>query len=75
MLEIAKAHPGILSDPAPIASFEAFADNSLNLLLRVYLPTMDNRLATISDLHTEIHRRFAEEAIEIPYPQRDVHIK
>ena len=75
MLEIAKAHPGILSDPAPIASFEAFGDNSLNLLLRVYLPTMDNRLATISDLHTEIHRRFAEEAIEIPYPQRDVHIK
>ncbi|MCA9062566.1 MAG: mechanosensitive ion channel [Planctomycetaceae bacterium] len=74
LLEVAVAHPNVLKEPAPTASFEGFGDSSLNLQLRVYFPTMDCRLATITDLHTEIHRRFAAEGINIPFPQRDLHI-
>jgi potassium efflux system protein len=58
-----------------MATFEQFADSSLNIVLRVYLPDLDARLGTISELHTEIHRRFADAEIEIAFPQRDLHIR
>ena len=47
----------------------------LNLILRAYLPDMDNRLRAISEIHTEIDRRFAEAGIVIAFPQRDLHIR
>lgn len=75
MLEIAHDHPLVLDDPAPMATFEAFADSSLNLLLRAYLPDLDNRMKTISDLHTEIDKRFKKAGIEIAFPQRDLHLR
>lgn len=74
LLDIANKHPLILDDPAPMATFEGFGDSALDLVLRAYLPNMDNRLNTIHQLHTEIHRRFAEEGIEIAFPQLDVHL-
>jgi potassium efflux system protein len=75
LLDVASDHPRVLDDPEPIATFEQFGDSSLNLVLRAYLPDMENRLATITELHTEIHRRFADAGIEIPFPQRDVHLR
>jgi potassium efflux system protein len=75
LLEIAAKHPRVIDDPAPIASFEQFADSSLNLLLRAYLPNLENRLATITELHTQIDQRFAEAGIEIAFPQQDVHVR
>lgn len=72
MLKIAAEHPNIMDDPGPMATFENFGDSSLDLVLRAYLPDMDNRLSTINDLHTKIHKAFAEEGIDIPFPQREV---
>jgi potassium efflux system protein len=74
LLDVASEHPDILDDPKPLASFEQFADSSLNLVLRAYLPTLDKRIATTTDLHTEIAKRFAEAGIEIAYPQRDLNL-
>ena len=75
LLEVAADNPRILDDPEPMATFEQFGDSSLNLVLRGYLPDMEHRLATITELHAEIHRRFAAEGIQIPFPQRDVHLR
>jgi potassium efflux system protein len=75
LVEIAHDHPLILEDPPPTASFEQFADSSLNLILRAYLPDLDNRLSTITELHTEIDKRFAAAGIEIAFPQRDLHLR
>ena len=72
MLQIAKQHPNVLDDPAPVATFEQFGDSSLNLVLRAYLPDMEKRLDTITELNTQIHRSFEQEGIEIPFPQREV---
>lgn len=74
LLDVAASDPRVLDDPAPMATFEQFADSSLSLVLRAYLPDLENRLATITDLHTEIAKRFAEAGIEIPFPQRDLHL-
>lgn len=75
LVEIAQAHPNVLPDPAPLASFEEFADSSLNLKLRAYLPDMNNRVSTITALHDTISQRFQAEGIEIAFPQRDLHIR
>ncbi len=44
-------------------------------MLRCYLPDMDNRLKTITELNSEIDRRFKEAEIEIAFPQRDLHLR
>ena len=75
MLDVAADHPRILEDPAPLATFEQFGDSSLNLLLRAFVPDLENRIGTITDLHIEIDKRFAAAGIEIAFPQRDVHIR
>lgn len=73
--EVAEANRLVLTDPAPFTSFEEFGDSSLHLVLRCYLPNRDNRLHAISQLHSEIDRRFKLAKIKIPFPQRDIHIK
>jgi potassium efflux system protein len=75
LLSCAREHPLILEDPTPIATFEGFGDNSLNLVLRAYLPSLDNRLEVIHQLHTAIDKAFRQERIDIAFPQRDLHIR
>ena len=75
LLEIAREHPKVVADPEPRATFEAFGDSTLKLVLRAYLGTMENRLAVIHELHTTIHERFAAAGIEIAFPQLDLHVR
>ncbi len=73
LLDVAADHPFVLDEPMPIATFEQFGDSSLDLVLYAYLPDLDNRTNTISELHTEINKRFTAAGIDIPNPQFDVH--
>lgn len=73
--EICQAHPIIMKDPPAVVTFEGFGDNTLNLVIRTYLPDVDNRLLVIDDLHTTINRKFKENGIEIAFPQRDLHLR
>ena len=75
LLSAAEDHPLILDDPKPVATFEGFGDNSLNFVLRTYLPGLDDRLEVIHQLHTAIDQAFRTEGIEIAFPQRDLHIR
>ncbi len=75
LLEVAGADSNVLDKPAPIATFEEFAESSLTLILRAHVPDVGSRLATISRLHAEVHRRFADAGIEIAFPQRDIHLR
>ena len=74
MREAAEEHEHVLDDPAPILSFEGFGDNALTLILRAYLSSIDYRIATITDLHKAINRKFADAGIVIAFPQRDLHL-
>lgn len=75
LLDVAAENSEVLEDPKPVASFDKFADSALNLILRVYLPNLDNRISTTTDLNTEIAKRFIEAGIEIPFPQHDLHLR
>lgn len=64
------------AEPAPDVVFDAFGDNALTLTLRVWTGTFRTRPKMLqSDLNFAIFTAFRDEGIEIPFPQRDVHIR
>jgi small-conductance mechanosensitive channel len=76
LLGIALDNPGILRDPKPDVLFTDYGDSALMFNLRVWTSEYVNRPGVLkSQLYYEISRRFREEGVEIPFPQRDVHIK
>ncbi len=75
LLDVARRQPLVMSDPEPLATFDRFADSSLNFTLRCFLPNLENRLAVIHELHSEINREFAAAQIEIAFPQQDLHVR
>jgi potassium efflux system protein len=75
LLEVASAHPLVLGDPEPRSWFLAFGASSLDFELRVFVGNLNDRLQVQSELHAQIARRFAEHAIEIAFPQMDVHVR
>ena len=75
LLDIATRHPSVLKDPEPSVRFVAFGDSTLNFELRVFVPHPDLLLEVRHDLLMEIDKRFHEVQINMPYPQRDMHIK
>ncbi|MDB4444580.1 mechanosensitive ion channel, partial [bacterium] len=73
LLKVAREHPIVLEDPAPLATFEGFGDNALNFVLRAYLPNFDNWVKNKTELHMAIDKAFREAGITIAFPQRDIH--
>lgn len=77
LLKIADQHPSVLKDPSPLAFFLEFGESSLNFELKFWLttPRLTVGKRVISELGCSIWQTFADQGIEIPYPQRDVHIR
>lgn len=75
LLEAARAHPSIVAEPAPLALFTGFGDSSLDFELRIWIGEVQERLLAKSTVLAEIDHRFREEGIEIPFPQRDLHLR
>ncbi|MGH7993355.1 MAG: mechanosensitive ion channel family protein [Limisphaerales bacterium] len=76
LLEIAAENPAVLKDPAPMARFLEFGDSSLNFELAVWTLDMAHRPTRFrSDLYFAIERKLRENQIEIPFPQRDLHLR
>lgn len=66
----------VLKDPKPACLLTGFGDNAVNFELRVWINDPQNGLGSVkSDLFWGIWQRFREHGIEMPYPQRDVHLK
>jgi len=72
--EAAVENPVVLEDPPPLVTFESFGDNSLNLGLRCYEPSVSERLETTTALHLAVNRKLNDAGIVIAFPQRDVHL-
>ncbi|SNS63766.1 Mechanosensitive ion channel [Belliella buryatensis] len=75
LLEVAIKNEGVLKTPAPDVLFDEFGDSSLNFYLRVWTSEYISKPKVLkSQLYYEIFKKFNEEGIEIPFPQRDIHI-
>jgi len=76
LLEVAAAHPGVLRERAADVLLQEFGDSSLNFVLRVWTRDHATTPGVLrSDLNYAIWRKFQEHEIEIPFPQRDLHIR
>jgi potassium-dependent mechanosensitive channel len=75
LLAVAKADPGVLAEPAPEVRLEDFGDSSLAMALYCWIPDAREDLRTCSALRFAIEKRFREDGISIPFPQRDVRVK
>ncbi len=74
LLDIAEKNNRVSDDPAPAVVFRDFGASSLDFELRCFTSDVMRRLGVASDLRFEIERRLREEGIEIPFPQRVVHL-
>jgi len=70
---VATAHEEVLEDPAPKAIFTGFGASSLDFELRAW--TRGDYVGVSSDLRVGINRALADEGIEIPFPQQDLHLR
>lgn len=63
----------VLQEPAPLVAVHTLADSSVNLVARVWVKTTDYWPSHFA-LTEAIKKRFDSEGIEIPFPQRTVHV-
>jgi len=74
LFETANQHNLILKNPKPFVFFSDFADSSLNFDLGFWTHHNFEHRRILSDLRYSIDKKFRENNIQIPFPQRDVHI-
>ncbi len=75
LLEAAGNHPLTLPEPKSSAIFTGFGESSLDFELRLWIADVTQRLPVKSEILQHIDRRFREEGVEIPFPQRDLHLR
>jgi len=73
LLKVATDHPDVLDDPAPSVPFMGFGNSSLDFEVRVW--TLEDIVRVKSELAVAVNRTLNEAGIEIPFPQRDIHIR
>ena len=75
-LQAAAEIPRILKDPEPVCYVQDFADSSVNIEIRFWInDPVNGRANVIGPLLLIIWDKFHEHGIEIPYPQRDLHLR
>jgi small-conductance mechanosensitive channel len=76
LLEAAAEHPKALRDPSPVVLFTEFGDSSLNFELGVWTQEMTaTPIHFTSEMNFIIDQKLRENDIEIPFPQRDLHVR
>jgi potassium efflux system protein len=75
MIRAALENERILKEPKPKTWFCEFGDSSLNFMLLCWIPNAVEKFDVISEVNHAIDRGFREQGIEIPFPQRDLHLR
>jgi small-conductance mechanosensitive channel len=75
LLEAAKSHPEVLIKPPPEVWFQGFGDSALNFDLLVWTGEPKKQFRVKSDLYYRIEASLRHYGIEVPFPQRDLHVR
>jgi small-conductance mechanosensitive channel len=72
----ARETPRVLNEPKPRCLLKGFGDNGVNLELRIWINDPKSGVSNVkSDVFLRIWDAFHAQGIEIPFPQRDLHLK
>lgn len=76
LLQVVTENAGVLKNPTPDVLFDGFGESSLDFNLRVWTSQYTDRPNVLkSQLYYAVFKKFKENNIEIPFPQRDLHLK
>ena len=77
LMEVAEREGRVMKRPRPEVDFKAFGESELQFRLRVWLATPDitTRRRVLSDVNSAVDATFRRVGIEIPFPQRDLHLR
>ncbi|WKJ92407.1 mechanosensitive ion channel [Methylomonas montana] len=75
LTDAVKSIAEVLCDPEPVVTFVGFGDSALQFKIHVFVRELSDRAVVTHRLHTQIYEALLAHHIEIPYPQRDVHIR
>lgn len=75
LLGLARSHPDVMQDPPPLAPLVGFGDSSVDFIVLAWVEDALIKNKVAADLRMMIWDAFQEHDIEIPYPQRDLHIR
>lgn len=78
LLEVARGTEGVIHDDpacAPVVQLRALGESSLDLVVLAWIPRPEHRWVVLDRLNSAIYTRLRAEGIEIPFPQRDLHIR
>jgi potassium-dependent mechanosensitive channel len=73
--EAGQTDPRVLTSPEPNPLFLRFGENALEFELHTWIADVKDLLTVRSKLCQEIAFRFREAGVEIPFPQRDLHLR
>ncbi|MEM9725488.1 MAG: DUF3772 domain-containing protein [Pseudomonadota bacterium] len=73
--EVALQQPLVLNFPPPFIYFKDFGASSLDFEIRCFLRDINSKLSVESAIRYALFQRLREEGVEIPFPQRDVHVR
>lgn len=76
LMDVMNEHPGVLKNPPPDVWFTEFGDSSLNFNMMIWTSMYVQRPDALrSQLYYLVFKKFKDHGIEIPFPQRDLHIR
>jgi small-conductance mechanosensitive channel len=76
MLEAAAESPRVLKSPPPTIWLSEYGDNSVNFIIHCWISDPEDGVGNIrSDVLKKLWWKLKENEIEIPFPQRDLHLR
>jgi small-conductance mechanosensitive channel len=75
LLAVLAKYPDVLPWPKPMALFQGMGDSALNFVLRFWTGNFDGWVVLRSDVTTSVYTALREAGIEVPFPQRDLHLR
>jgi small-conductance mechanosensitive channel len=75
LLRVAAEHPAVVKTDDTTVLLQDFGDYSLDFTLIVWVDEPSEQMRVASDVRFAIDAAFRRERIQIPFPQRDVHLK
>ena len=73
--KVAAENVAVCTDPAPRVRFRTFGESSLDFQLLCWIDRPVDRGRINHELNCSVYKAFADSDIEIPFPQRDLHVR